>query len=306
MIRRLLISALLTLPGTAFSLDLPAGASMTGETVVARTEYALPTGAFKGGEMAHKALTGALRAQAWQLSGTALTTFQLIDLLKAQLIDEGHEILFTCSQDSCGGFDFRFATRVLGEPAMHVDLGNFRFLSASKGDSHLTLLISRSPGAAYIEVVTLGPADDTAPMETVTSSKAVAVTSPQAVGSIGARMETTGHALLGDLVFQTGSSALGEAAFASLAELAGYLAANPTKRVTLVGHTDAVGSLANNVALSKKRAGSVRQRLIDRHGVDPAQVAAEGAGFLAPIASNQTDEGRAENRRVEVILSTTQ
>ncbi len=123
-------------------------------------------------------------------------------------------------------------------------------------------------------------------------------------------MEQVGYAVLSDLVFQTGSSALGEADFPpSLTELAGYLAANPTKRVTLVGHTDAVGSLDNNIALSRKRAGgSVRQTLIDRYGVPANQVAADGGvGFLSPpIASNQTEEGREANRRVEVILTTTQ
>ena len=50
----------------------------------------------------------------------------------------------------------------------------------------------------------------------------------------------------------------------------------------------------------------MRQTLVDRYGVDPAQVAADGVGFLSPIASNQTEEGREANRRVEVVLTTTE
>ena len=80
--------------------------------------------------------------------------------------------------------------------------------------------------------------------------------------------------------------------------------ANPTITVAIVGHTDAVGSLAGNTALSKRRAESVRARLIEDYGVDPEQLQADGVGYLAPIASNLTDAGRAANRRVDVILLT--
>jgi outer membrane protein OmpA-like peptidoglycan-associated protein len=71
--------------------------------------------------------------------------------------------------------------------------------------------------------------------------------------------------------------------------------------VVLVGHTDASGGLAANVALGAKRADAIRARLV-ASGVPTAQVSAEGAGYLAPRASNLTDEGRRLNRRVEVVL----
>jgi outer membrane protein OmpA-like peptidoglycan-associated protein len=70
----------------------------------------------------------------------------------------------------------------------------------------------------------------------------------------------------------------------------------------LVGHTDSVGGLSGNIALSKRRAQSVRQRLIDTHGVDPSRLDAEGMGYLSPAASHLTPEGREANRRVEVIV----
>jgi len=94
--------------------------------------------------------------------------------------------------------------------------------------------------------------------------------------------------------------------FTSLTELADYLKANPEKRVALVGHTDAEGSLAGNISLSKRRAASVMDRLINDLGVNPGQLEAEGIGYLAPIASNQTDDGRTRNRRVEAILVSTE
>jgi outer membrane protein OmpA-like peptidoglycan-associated protein len=73
----------------------------------------------------------------------------------------------------------------------------------------------------------------------------------------------------------------------------------------LVGHTDASGSLAANIAVSERRAEAVAQVLIDRYGVDRDRVTAEGVGFLAPRATNQTEEGRQKNRRVEVVVTST-
>ena len=69
-----------------------------------------------------------------------------------------------------------------------------------------------------------------------------------------------------------------------------------------MGHSDAVGSLEANIALSRARARSVAGRLVDTHGVARGQLRAEGAGYLAPRASNATEDGRALNRRVEVVV----
>ncbi|OZA00922.1 MAG: hypothetical protein B7Y02_18055, partial [Rhodobacterales bacterium 17-64-5] len=99
--------------------------------------------------------------------------------------------------------------------------------------------------------------------------------------------------------------ALDDGTYASLSALAAWLQANPTKTVTLVGHTDASGGLSSNIALSKKRAGSVRQSLIATYGVTPGQVSANGVGPLAPRSSNLTPDGQQQNRRVEVVLTST-
>ena len=96
--------------------------------------------------------------------------------------------------------------------------------------------------------------------------------------------------------------ALGKGPFASVQSLADFLLAHPDISVAVVGHTDSVGSQDINIALSRQRAAAVRQRLIDAYDVDPAQVQAEGMGYLAPVASNLTAEGRELNRRVEAVL----
>ena len=70
----------------------------------------------------------------------------------------------------------------------------------------------------------------------------------------------------------------------------------------LVGHTDTVGSLDANIALSRRRAEAVRARLVEAHGVDGARIDARGVGYLAPAVANDSDEGREANRRVEAVL----
>jgi len=122
----------------------------------------------------------------------------------------------------------------------------------------------------------------------------------------GKQLEIAGHVILSDLVFDTGSAELGEGPFDSLAKLADYLRANPTRRIALVGHTDAVGGLDGNIALSKRRAASVRARMTNTLGVPEAQLVAEGVGFLAPVANNLSGAGREANRRVEAVLISTE
>ena len=72
--------------------------------------------------------------------------------------------------------------------------------------------------------------------------------------------------------------------------------------VDVDGHTDSTGSAAHNQALSERRAQSVANYLAGR-GVDPRRMSAVGYGFTRPIASNDTEIGRAENRRVEIAIS---
>jgi len=125
-------------------------------------------------------------------------------------------------------------------------------------------------------------------------------------GDLAQSLEDQGRFILSGLVFETGSAQLGNAIFGSLQDLADYLIANPDRTVALVGHTDFVGSLDGNIALSKRRAGSVLERLVTTYDIPRHQLDAQGMGYLSPVASNLTEEGRETNRRVEVIITSTQ
>lgn len=86
-----------------------------------------------------------------------------------------------------------------------------------------------------------------------------------------------------------------------LEQLVAFLKNNPAMNVLIVGHTDDQGAFDYNLSLSQKRAQAVVDTLATKHGVARSRLIPAGAGMVAPIASNRTEEGRARNRRVEIV-----
>jgi outer membrane protein OmpA-like peptidoglycan-associated protein len=110
---------------------------------------------------------------------------------------------------------------------------------------------------------------------------------------------------LSGVLFETGGNQLSGAAQTRLDTVAQALAAYPDRNIVIEGHTDATGSDAANQDLSQRRADAVRSYLESR-GVPAERMRAVGRGESAPIASNESTEGRANNRRVEVIVEPAQ
>ena len=106
---------------------------------------------------------------------------------------------------------------------------------------------------------------------------------------------------LGDVLFEIGRAELLPAARQSVDDVIELLNSEPGKQIRIEGHTDSTGPAALNLRLSKQRAEAVRAALIER-GIDAARMVAVGMGQDFPIASNDTEAGRASNRRVDVIL----
>jgi len=106
--------------------------------------------------------------------------------------------------------------------------------------------------------------------------------------------------LSGSVVFASGASDLLPAARNRVGEVATALS-HGDSRVLVEGHTDSVGSAANNEELSIRRASAVRDSLVSR-GVAADRITVAGYGSARPIADNDTQEGRANNRRVEIVV----
>ncbi|WP_462378979.1 OmpA family protein [Pseudomonas sp. Marseille-QA0892] len=107
---------------------------------------------------------------------------------------------------------------------------------------------------------------------------------------------------LGDTVFDSGSTDLNPDASPLLVRLARFLDLEPTRRIRIEGYTDNVGTPGDNLALSQVRAQVVADTLADL-GVDASRIEVTGFGDAYPVAENTSEEGRAQNRRVEIVLS---
>lgn len=103
------------------------------------------------------------------------------------------------------------------------------------------------------------------------------------------------------ILFDLGSDRLRPESTPTLLEIARMLEAHPDLGLVVEGHTDSVGDEASNQILSEKRAEAVRKYLTDRHGIDVARLTARGFGESTPAATNETSEGRQQNRRVELV-----
>jgi len=176
-----------------------------------------------------------------------------------------------------------------------------RYLSMKKldpkGDIYVSLLVYNYKFSMYgerykhpmvqLDVIEAEPLDDTK-IEVVTADK------------ISQEIGTQGRIALYGIYFDTGKAAIKPESNVALDEIVKALNSQGNLKLHVVGHTDNVGAFNYNMTLSKKRANSVVAALVSR-GIDAGRLTANGVSSLAPVASNLSEEGRAKNRRVELV-----
>ncbi len=136
---------------------------------------------------------------------------------------------------------------------------------------------------------------------TVVQKKAMEQDVTVTAATLATRLKATGHIAVEGIFFDTGKAELKPESQAAIAEIAKLLKADPALKLYVVGHTDNVGLFDANVKLSQARADAVVQSLIGTHGIVAARLRAFGGGPTAPVSTNDTDTGRARNRRVELV-----
>ncbi len=114
-------------------------------------------------------------------------------------------------------------------------------------------------------------------------------------------LTSTGHTVVNGIQFDTGKSDVKPESTPALQEVANLLQQDPKLKVWVVGHTDNVGSLAANIDLSRRRAAAVVQVLTTQFAIPADRLQPYGDGPYAPLASNDSEDGRSENRRVELV-----
>lgn len=119
--------------------------------------------------------------------------------------------------------------------------------------------------------------------------------------AMGQGLKATGHMALYGIHFDTNKSEIKPESKAALEEVAKLLKAQPGLKLMVVGHTDAVGSFEANLKLSQARGQAVVQALVTQYGIAPGRLRGQGVGPMCPVASNDAEAGRAQNRRVELV-----
>jgi len=157
---------------------------------------------------------------------------------------------------------------------VHEDIGSCKTLN---GRTILVMVVVEGKPREQ-KMVTVMPADD-----------------------MGKGIGEQGHVALYGIHFDYDKADLKPDSKPQLEEIAKMLKADTALNVLVVGHTDNQGDLAYNVDLSKHRAEAVIQALGKDYGIDTARLTAHGVGMTSPVASNATEEGRAKNRRVEIV-----
>ncbi len=236
----------------------------------------------------------------------ARSTLEILRNYQAALETAGFEILYRCGSD-CGN---NFAALLYGPTNMRIkntatsgsafDLPlNVRYLAAKMTDGartvHVSLLTAFDNGFGPLSKrpVTLLQIIESKAMDT-----GMVVVDAEAIGK---GIDTTGHMAIYGVVFDTDSAAIKPESSPILAEIATLLQSRPSLKILVVGHTDDQGAYEYNLNLSNQRANSVARYLTEKHQIDPGRMRAAGVGFLAPVATNDTPDGRDKNRRVELV-----
>jgi OOP family OmpA-OmpF porin len=295
---------------SALDLTLPPGATLVRSDAPSVGSHDVATGVWNGTNLPIETVSGSVSRTIWTLpAGDETTVAGLAAAIARRLQESGAVVLLSCAANVCGGFDFRRQLDFGQSPEMFVDIGNFHYIAAREGESTIAITVSQGGDTLYVDTVSVGTEDDPGPWvassvgrpERDTPQTTAPAPAPDIADRI-LRLPQTGAVALDDLFFRSGASDLSGEAYPSLTALAEFLSNDPSRRIVLVGHTDAVGTLDSNIALSRARAEAVREYLIETLGVDPAQVSATGIGYLAPRATNETVTGREANRRVEAVL----
>ncbi|MCB1475559.1 MAG: OmpA family protein [Rhodobiaceae bacterium] len=208
-----------------------------------------------------------------------------------QLLKAGYEQLVSCQTDECGGIPFVEAVDVLPIPQMWADGFNYRYYAARKtgdsGETYASVLVSENNREIYAQLVVaeLGAMEDK-----MVDAAAMA----KGLGE-------SGHIALYGIYFDTDKATLKPESRPTLDEMAKLLKDAPAMSVVIVGHTDSQGSYDYNMGLSQQRAKAVATELTKTYGIDAKRLRSAGVGYLAPVGSNATEDGRALNRRVELV-----
>jgi outer membrane protein OmpA-like peptidoglycan-associated protein len=214
------------------------------------------------------------------------------------LTRNGFEVLFR------GGGELGFLYTQWYDAQNPYPDGKRRFLLGGDNQRFLAARLARPEGDVYVAVY--ASTGNVIYQSQGTIQVDVIEVAPLAAGLVRApvmasELDKAGRVAIYTLYFDTGRAELKPPSDTTISEIAALLKGNAALKLYVVGHTDNVGTLAANTDLSQRRAAAVVSALTTKFGIAASRLKAAGVGPLAPVAPNATDDGRAKNRRVELV-----
>jgi len=182
--------------------------------------------------------------------------------------------------------NYQNAVKSLGGTEVYSDKGRTSFRVKSGGRDHWVEVWTSYAGGYQLFITQAGEMS-----QGVTADAAV----------LANDIRATGHAAVYGILFDTGKADIRAESAQAIAEIAKLLKNDAALKLFVVGHTDNVGSAESNLRLSDQRAQAVMKALAGEHGIAVARLRAFGCAQFAPVAGNDTEDGRAKNRRVELV-----
>jgi OmpA-OmpF porin, OOP family len=256
---------------------------------------------------------------------------EIVRNYEQQLTKAGFAVVYQCARAECGGSEDDMTDRLLytmenrlanyppahsGKPPGQVTetaFGNAkdgRLLVAKRAGGGSSGSSGGSGGESWISVYaatngfTLFPETFGHPVILVDLVESAAMETNMVTVDASAMAKgiaSEGHVALYGILFDTDKTDIKPESATAIAEIAKFLKQDAGVKLYVVGHTDNVGIYDYNIGLSQRRAAAVVAELTAKHGISAARLKPAGSGPLAPVAPNDTEEGRAKNRRVELV-----
>ena len=279
-------------------------------------EYVLAVGPWSDGQLADvRPMEGKVTRVLYRLpEGTSI--LEAYRSYQRALAEAGFETLFTCAGAECGsGFVEAAYLNDVNDVMDDFSPGQAFYFRSSFDDEnvgekrYLAARLHRPEGDVFVSLAALSPttmtdlgywkgrnyaALDLVEVQPMEEGRVTA-------GQMREEIDRAGHVTVEGILFDFNEAVLKPESRPALEEIAALLTEDPDLRVYIVGHTDNAGTYEHNLDLSRRRAAAVVDALVAEHGIERGRLMAVGVGPVAPVASNETEAGREQNRRAVLV-----
>jgi outer membrane protein OmpA-like peptidoglycan-associated protein len=250
-------------------------------------KYKLVVAIENGKELTGRELEGKLTRLVYA-NPSGRSTLEIYRNYREALEKAGAKVLFSCEMESC----------LPAYARSQWSRYNGLFTAADGDPRYLAAQLAAKGGEAYVAVMVGKKRSQVDVLEMQAMDTGLVVVDPKALGS---GIDRDGRVSVYGIYFDTDKATIKPESKAALDAIAELLRGRPTLAVYVVGHTDTDGSLAHNMDLSRNRARAVADALVAEYKIDRKRLEGHGVGPLAPAAPNTSDQGKAKNRRVELV-----